>query len=106
LIVIANALFTTALLIHTSALIAVLFGLASQSVDALMLDVALMAASNVAIFSVWYWIIDPPGIEDIPRADEPWDFLFPQRGSPLPHYEAWIPRYADYLCCLHDELCI
>ena len=97
LIVIANGFFTLALLIHTSALIAVLFGSASEAVDALMLDVALMAVSNILIFSIWYWIIDPPGIEESARADAPWDFLFPQRGSSLPHYESWVPRYWDYL---------
>ena len=26
-----------------------------------------------------------------------WDFLFPQRGANLPHYESWPPRYTDYL---------
>ena len=65
--------------------------------NALLLDVVLMAASNILIFSVWYWLIDPPGIEDVSRADEPWDFLFPQRSSPLPHYDGWVPHYADYL---------
>ena len=86
-----------ALLIQTSSMISALFGGASEAVNALMLDVVLMATSNILIFSVWYWLIDPPGIEEISRADEPWDFLFPQRGSPLPHYDGWVPRYADYL---------
>jgi hypothetical protein len=97
LIVVANALFTMALLIQTGSLISALFGGASEAVNALMLDVVLMATSNILIFSVWYWGIDPPGIENDSRADEPWDFLFPQRSSPLPHYDGWIPRYADYL---------
>jgi hypothetical protein len=97
LIVIANALFTLALLVQTSSLISALFGGASEAVNALLLDVVLMATSNILIFSVWYWLVDPPGIEDEPRADRPWDLLFPQRSSPLPHYEGWIPRYADYL---------
>jgi hypothetical protein len=97
LIVVANALFTMALLIQTGSLISALFGGASEAVNALMLDVVLMATSNILIFSVWYWLIDPPGIEDVSRADEPWDFLFPQRSSPLPHYDGWVPRYADYL---------
>ena len=69
----------------------------SPAVRTLLLDVGLMAVSNILIFSIWYWIIDPPGVEEIARADEPWDFLFPQRGSSLPHYESWVPRYADYL---------
>ncbi len=75
----------------------VLFGSVSEAVHALMLDVALMAAANILIFSVWYSVIDPPGVEETARADEPRDFLFPQRGSALPRYEAWVPRYADYL---------
>jgi hypothetical protein len=97
LIVVANALFTLALLIQTISLISALFGGVSEAVNALMLDVVLMATSNILIFSVWYWGIDPPGIEDVSRADEPWDFLFPQRGSPLPHYDGWVPLYPDYL---------
>jgi hypothetical protein len=96
-IVVVNALFTIALLIQTGSLISALFEGAAEAVNALLLDVALMATSNILIFSVWYWLIDPPGIEDISRADEPWDFLFPQRSSPLPHYDGWAPRYADYL---------
>ena len=88
LIIITNALFTLALLGHTSGLIAVLFGSASAAIKALMVDVTLMVVSNILIFSVWYWIIDPPGVEEIPRADEPWDFLFPQRASSLPHRPA------------------
>ncbi len=96
-IIIANALFTLALLVHTSGLMAVLSGGASEAVNALLLDVVLMATSNILIFSVWYWIIDPPGVGDVPRADEPWDFLFPQRAGSIPHYESWVPRYGDYL---------
>ena len=56
-----------------------------------------MAITNILIFSIWYWIIDPPGIDETQRVDEPWDFLFPQRGADLPHYESWAPRYTDYL---------
>jgi hypothetical protein len=96
-IIVANALFTVALLSHTKALMATLFGQASEAIGALMLNVVLMVVSNILIFSVWFWIIDPPGVEEAPRTDEPWDFLFPQRGSSLPHYESWIPRYPDYL---------
>ena len=97
LIILVNAWFTLALLGDTSALISALFGSASPEVRTLLLDVGLMAVSNILIFSIWYWIIDPPGVEEITRAHEPWDFLFPQRGSSLPHYESWTPRYTDYL---------
>jgi uncharacterized membrane protein len=56
-----------------------------------------MAVTNILIFSIWYWIIDPPGIDETKREDAPWEFLFPQRGASLPHYESWVPRYTDYL---------
>lgn len=96
-IVIANALFTAALLIHAGFLMEVLAGLSSRAVGELITDVALMAVVNILIFSIWYWIIDPPGvIEDAPDP-RPWAFLFPQRGSALPGYESWNPRYVDYL---------
>ncbi|QOG21231.1 MULTISPECIES: hypothetical protein [Bradyrhizobium] len=97
LIILVNAWFTLGLLGQTSGLIATLFGSGSPAVRTLLLDVGLMAVSNILIFSIWYWIIDPPGVEEVTRAGEPWDFLFPQRGSSLPHYESWSPLYADYL---------
>jgi hypothetical protein len=97
MIVIVNTLLTLALLVHTTALTTVLFYGASEAVNALLIDVLLMASSNILIFSVWYWIIDPPGVKEIPRVDEPWDFLFPQRAGAIPHYESWVPRYGDYL---------
>ena len=53
--------------------------------------------SNILIFSIWYWIIDPPGVVEGEDAHQPWAFLFPQRGSPLPCYESWVPHYVDYL---------
>jgi hypothetical protein len=97
MIVIVNALFTLALLVHTSALTTVLFSGASEAVNGLLVDVVLMATANILIFSVWYWIVDPPGVKEIPRVDEPWEFLFPQRAGAIPHYESWVPRYGDYL---------
>jgi hypothetical protein len=72
LIIVTNAYFTLALLVHTDALIVVLFGRASQAVDTSILDAVLMAISNILIFSIWYWTIDPPGVDEISREDEPW----------------------------------
>ncbi len=31
------------------------------------------------------------------RHDARWEFLFPQRGGSLPHYENWQTHYVDYL---------
>ena len=67
MIIVVNALFTLALLVHTSALITVLFNGASEAVNALLVDVVLMATANILIFSVWCWIVDPPGVKEIPH---------------------------------------
>jgi hypothetical protein len=96
-IIITNALLTLGLFANMSALLDALSRLSSQAVDTLLLDAFLMAVTNILIFSIWYWLMDPPGIEESPRADEPWDFLFPQRDASLPHYGSWAPRHTDYL---------
>ena len=96
-IIITNGLLTLGLFINMSALLDALTRLTAQAAESLVVDVVLMAITNILIFSIWYWIIDPPGIDETQRVDEPWDFLFPQRGADLPHYESWLPRYTDYL---------
>jgi hypothetical protein len=95
-VILANTYFTLKLLLDTTALIGVLGGF-RQAALAMLVDAALMSLSNILIFSIWYWIIDPPGVEDEPDAKAPWAFLFPQRGAALPGYDRWSPRYADYL---------
>lgn len=97
LIIATNTLFTLTLLSHADGILVLLFGSAFEDVRALLSDVMLMIVTDILIFSVWYWIIDPPGVEDTPHNDQPWDFLFPQRAADLPHYNGWHPRYADYL---------
>jgi hypothetical protein len=78
-------------------LVDVLRGVISQDVRVLLTDVVLLAISNILLFSIWYWVIDPPGVDGRVRNDEPWDFLFPQRAQALPQYESWVPRYTDYI---------
>ncbi len=97
LIMLANGFLTFNLLAQTYALARILSGINDQHIDDLLADVVLLAVVNILVFSVWYWIIDPPGVDDQDHADQPWDFLFPQRGSPIPHYQAWVPHYTDYL---------
>jgi hypothetical protein len=97
LIVITNSVLTLGLLLSLWALIDVLAGVSQQSARILLGDAALLAASNIFIFSIWYWIIDPPGVEENHDETQPWDFLFPQRVAQVPHYETWVPRYGDYL---------
>jgi hypothetical protein len=96
-IILVNGLLTIGLVLNMTALSDVLVGLTSEAAKALLAEVVFMAITNILIFSIWYWIIDPPGVEEEQRVDEPWDFLFPQRDDSLPFYEDWIPRYTDYL---------
>ena len=96
-IIVINAVLTVGLLLNMFTMVDVLRGLAYQEVKTLLSDVVLLAISNILLFSIWYWIIDPPGVDGSVRDDEPWDFLFPQRAQPLPSYENWVPRYTDYI---------
>ena len=86
-IIAANIYFTLGLLIDVIALLQILGGLREAAVP-LLIDAALMSLSNMFIFSIWYWIVDPPGVEEDSNDEEPWAFLFPQRGSSLPHYDS------------------
>jgi len=96
-IIFVNAMLTIGLMLNMLALSDILVGLTSQAAKVLLVEVFFMAVTNILIFSIWYWIIDPPGVEEILRMDEPWDFLFPQREGNLPFYETWLPQYTDYL---------
>jgi hypothetical protein len=96
-IIIANGLLTLGLLANMSALLDSLTRLSLQAARSLVVDVVLMAITKILIFSIWYWLIDPPGIDETQCADEPWEFLFPRRGADLPRHESWLPRYTDYL---------
>jgi len=96
-IILANGVLTFGLVMNVAALADALVGVTKQNAQVLLADVVLMALTNILIFSIWYWIIDPPGVEENQRVDEPWDFMFPQRTESLPFYENWQPRYSDYL---------
>ncbi|MBF7731258.1 hypothetical protein [Pseudomonas sp. N040] len=96
-ITLSNSILTLSLLAQTYTLALILTGIHRNGIDELLVDVALIATINILIFSIWYWIIDPPGVEDDQDLDKPWDFLFPQRGSAIPYYQSWTPHYTDYL---------
>jgi len=97
LLVLVNAANTVILLAHTGFLTSELAGLSARTVKELLLDVVLLGISNILIFSVWYWVIDPPGVDHTQGPDEPWAFLFPQRAAEIPNFAGWQPRYIDYL---------
>ena len=62
-IVLTNGVLTVGLMLNVVALSATLMGFSARDVSVLLIDVVDMAASNILIFSVWYWVIDPPGID-------------------------------------------
>jgi hypothetical protein len=94
-IIAANVYFTVVLLLYTFALMRVLGGF-REAASAMLIDAALMSLSNILIFSVWYWIIDPPGVDEKANEAASWAFLFPQRDR-VALYPSWSPDYADYL---------
>jgi uncharacterized membrane protein len=96
-IVWTNGFLTLILITNAASLISVLSGASQKTVQIVLLDMFALAISNVLIFSIWYWIMDPPGIDSDAPSTAPWDFLFPQRGNVVEQYENWKPRYSDYL---------
>jgi hypothetical protein len=96
-IIVANALLTVGLAVACARLLYSLVGVSDINAPALLEDIVVLAVVNVLAFSIWYWIIDPPGIDESQPTEAAWEFLFPQRAGPLPGYEGWTPRYTDYL---------
>ena len=50
-------------------LVTVLFSFSLQAIQTPLVDLLLLAVSNILIFLIWYWIIDPPGVEDTRREE-------------------------------------
>jgi len=96
-IVTLTTFLTLGVVVSTCALVEALLGPLAQAADFFIFDVVLLAAGNVLVFSLWYWIIDPPGIRPGERDDSDWEFLFPQRNSNRPRDANWIPGYIEYL---------
>ena len=97
MVILANTLLTLGLLVNIVAMVAMLLGSSHIKGSALLIDAAILATVNILTFSIWYWLIDPPGIDESHPTDAPWEFLFPQRANRIPGYEAWVPRYTDYV---------
>jgi hypothetical protein len=96
-IVALTAFLTLGVVVSTGALVEALVGPVAQAADFFILDVVLLGIANVLVFSLWYWIIDPPGIRPGDRDDDDWEFLFAQRNSSRPRDASWIPGYVEYL---------
>ncbi len=63
----------------------------------LLLDAATVWATNLLVFSVWYWTLDGGGPEARARGGCRPDVAFPQQAGTFPGYAGWTPRYVDYL---------
>jgi hypothetical protein len=96
-IVLFTGFLTLGVAASTAALVEALVGPVSQVAHFFIVDVVLLAITNVLVFSLWYWIIDPPGILSEEGHDDPWEFLFPQRDSDRPQDADWMPGYIEYL---------
>ncbi len=97
-VVVSNLLLTFQLLISTLLLVLTLGTDNFAQVAILIRDTLLVMVINILIFSLWYWIIDSPILQQkTSREPEPWDFLFPQRINSLPGYDDWGPGFTDYI---------
>ncbi len=96
-IIALTAFLTLGVVGATAGLVQALVGPVADAADFFIFDVVLLGAANVAVFSIWYWIIDPPGISPDANDDDNWEFLFPQRNSSRPRDANWIPGYVEYL---------
>ena len=96
-IIITNAFLTLGLFVNMLSLFDALTRLTAQAAASLVVDVALMAITNILIFSIVVLDHRSARHRRDQRVDEPWDFLFHSGARDLPHYESWLPRYTDYL---------
>lgn len=96
-VLLTAALSTLGLVLNIAGL---LFSLVTRQVNPpfLLIDAAIVYASTVLLFSVWYWILDHEsqqarcGGKDIPPV-----LIFPQNATKITGYEGWTPGFIDYL---------
>ncbi|MBC2638243.1 hypothetical protein H5400_04915 [Rhodococcus wratislaviensis] len=96
------ALISVASLANAYSVIVLIYDLVSGngSTDAvgLLTTGGAVYATNIIVFSLWYWDLDRGG--PAARAhglNEYPDFLFPQMSAPTMTHPDWEPRFADYL---------
>jgi hypothetical protein len=63
----------------------------------LLTSAALLWATNVIVFALWYWKLDAGGPLGRLRPDYESSFLFPQRMCPEACAPGWSPVFVDYL---------
>lgn len=90
-------LLTFELLVSVLFLVVSLRNDTARQAVGLLRDTVTVAAINILVFSLWYWIIDSYPLQVPPPTHEPNDFLFPQYTNSAPKFETWQPGYLDYL---------
>ena len=64
----------------------------------LVYSAILIWATNVIVFSLWFWELDRGGPTKRFTSEQSWpDFQFPQMENPTLAPATWHPRYVDYL---------
>ncbi|MFB6725908.1 hypothetical protein ACFCV3_37400 [Kribbella sp. NPDC056345] len=93
-LVLANAVYLAELIVYLNS------GDATNGM-VLVKAAALIWATNVVAFGVWYWEIDRGGpfarAPEHERSEERADLLFPQMTVDLPGWQKWLPGFTDYL---------
>ena len=98
-----RAIFVTAVLTTLGLVLNIgglLFSLVTRQVDPpfLLIDAAIVYASTVLLFSVWYWVLDHESQQARSSGmDVPPVLVFPQNATKITGYEDWKPGFIDYL---------
>ena len=73
----------------------------TESPGSLLGSAAMLWATNVLVFAIWYWRLDAggPHAREKRGAHTAGAFFFPQMmdGVPIEHPDTWMPRFVDYL---------
>ncbi len=96
-IIVTAALTTFGLIMNIAGL---LLSLVTRQVNPpfLLIDAAIVYASTVLLFAVWYWILDYASQEArCSGKDVPPVLVFPQNATKITGYERWKPGFIDYL---------
>ena len=96
-IVLTNGLLTIGLILNVVGLSATLMGFSARDVPTLLVDVVDMAVSNILIFSIWYWVIDPPGVDETHAPTRPGNSCFRRGRAACRTTSRGLPGYLDYV---------
>ncbi len=71
----------------------------SQSAGVMLASAAILWATNIVVFALWYWRLDAggPHARSLRGSHDEGCFLFPQMLLPTAKRQAWSPRFLDYL---------